>query len=419
MTRLTRGGDHMTLERHRDNQQWILDYLIQTTGREQNFEIGGRRFPPEVKNHTMIPRVMFRSGKMKEDLARRAADAGHTETATQIYYEAVEDYRFAQHGISRDDDEEKLYIYSRLESCYDQIIELSDGSIQRVEVDWDGNQLSGILHLAPGAGPAPAVVYCPGMDRTKESFPRPGDNPYRMRGMHLLAIDGPGQGVSNIRKVRVTADNYERAASRFIDYLVERPEVDSRRIGVSGASMGSFWGSRLAAKDTRVQALATAVACYGSKRAIFEESSPRFKQVFMYMAGIHDEQEFDEMAATMDLLEEARDLQCPVLQVMGEYDPLCPLDEAVEVFSRIPEPKEIWVLEDAFHNLRAMPHFGGLDVDVLLADWLRDVLTGRRTPTGSRQVLVRKASGEGPYGGDVDGFLLPRRLAPADSKGGG
>ncbi|MPZ60939.1 MAG: alpha/beta hydrolase [Propionibacteriales bacterium] len=399
----------LSLERHRDGQQWILDYLVQVTGREQNFELGGRRFPPEIKNYAMIPRVMFRHGRRKEDLAQRAEAAGHTESAVQIYYEAVEDYRLGQHAIYEDDNPEKIYIYQRMEACYDRIIELSPAPIQRVEITWEGNRLSGLLHLAPGDEPAPAVVYCPGMDRTKESFPRPGANPYYERGMHILAIDGPGQGASNLRKIRVTADNYEQATAGFLDHLAGRPDVDAERIGVSGGSMGSFWGSRLAAFDSRVSAVATAVACYGTKRAIFEQSSPRFKQIFMYMAGIHDEDEFDEIAAGMDLTEAASELHCPVLMVMGEYDPLCPLDEAYAVYERIPDPKEIWVVEDAFHSLRGLPHFGGLDVDTLLADWLRDVLCGLRTPSGSRQVVIKANDGEGPYASTVDGYWLPQR----------
>ena len=404
-----RSHDDLQLDRRRDNQQWALDYLIQATGREQNFEVPGRRFPPEVKSHAMIPRVMYRYGRQKEELARRAEAAGHVRTAIDLYHGAVEDYRFGQHAIYADDHPDKLHIYGRLEACYDRIVDLAEGRIERVEVDWEGQQLSGILHLAPVDGPAPAVVYCPGMDRTKESFPAPGDNPYAARGMHLLAIDGPGQGVSNIRKIRVTADNYERGAQRFLDHLVGRPDVDADRIGVSGASMGSFWGTRLAALDDRVKAVATAVACYGSKRAIFQQSSPRFKQVFMYMAGIDHEEEFDRMAAEMTLVDEAGDITCPVLMAMGEYDPLCPLDEAYDVFERLPDPKEIWVLEDAFHNLRSMPHLGGLDIDPLLADWLSDTLNARVDRSGARRVLMHSRGTEGPYGGEVDGFWLADR----------
>ena len=40
----------MKLERRRDNQQWILDYLTKTTGRVVSFGQDGRTLPPEVKS---------------------------------------------------------------------------------------------------------------------------------------------------------------------------------------------------------------------------------------------------------------------------------------------------------------------------------------------------------------------------------
>jgi dienelactone hydrolase len=54
--------------------------------------------------------------------------------------------------------------------------------------------------------------------------------------MHVLSIDGPGQGISNIRKIRVSDDNYERAAMAAIDWLMNRPEVDPTQIVIAGIS---------------------------------------------------------------------------------------------------------------------------------------------------------------------------------------
>mgnify|MGYP003352428067 FL=1 len=50
--------------------------------------------------------------------------------------------------------------------------------------------------------------------------------------MHAFSFDGPGQGESNLRGIRLTADNYEEAAAAAIDYLMKRKEVDAQKIGV-------------------------------------------------------------------------------------------------------------------------------------------------------------------------------------------
>ena len=127
-------GLSMDRERERDNQQWMLDWMLKTTGREQNFQYDSRRFPPEVKTYRMIPRVMFKQGARKERIARAADAHGHVETAIRLYHEAIEDYRHGQHAIFEDDNREKIFMHQRMSDCYDRIIALSDGRIQRVEI---------------------------------------------------------------------------------------------------------------------------------------------------------------------------------------------------------------------------------------------------------------------------------------------
>ncbi len=412
-----RRSGSLKLERRRDNQQWLLDYLVKVTGREQNFAYDERRFPPEVKSYRMIPRVMEKIGRHQEELARAAEERGHAETARELYWRASETYRHAQHAIFQDDHPEKIYLYGRLEACYGRLIALSEHPIERVEIPWGDVTIAGLLHLLPDRRRAPAVLFCPGMDMTKEAFPDPANNPFLARGMHLLTIDGPGQGISNLRKIRVTADNYERAGSACIDWLARRAEVDPDRIAVSGFSMGSFWGMRLAAHDERVKAVATAAACYGSKRAIFEEASPRFKQMFMYMAGLHDEDAFDRLAEQLTLDEAAAHVRCPSLQVVGEYDPLCHLEDAYAVYESIPGPKELWVLENDFHAPFSCRNLGGLPAFPFLADWIRDALAGRFPAGYRREVLVPERSGAGPYGASARSFWLPGRVEHGDTPG--
>ena len=100
--------------------------------------------------------------------------------------------------------------------------------IERVEVPFDdGKTISCLLHLLPDRRKAPVVIYVPGMDQTKEVFPKAHHNIGIARGFHVLAMDGPGQGNSNMQKIRAVGDNYERAGAAVIGYLAKRPEVDA------------------------------------------------------------------------------------------------------------------------------------------------------------------------------------------------
>jgi dipeptidyl aminopeptidase/acylaminoacyl peptidase len=278
---------------------------------------------------------------------------------------------------------------------------LADYPIERIDVPFEGQQIQILLHLLPDRRVAPCILYIPGMDQTKEFYPYVYQNDMLRRGMHACAIDGPGQGMSNIRKIRVTADNYERAAKAVIDYLVNRPEIDAEKIGVFGISMGSFWGPRIAAHDSRVKACAGASATFSNKNHIFNVSSPRFKQIFMYMAGISDEDAFDEMAERMTLIGHAGKIKCPTLLATGEFDPLSPVEDGLEVFGELGGPKELWVLENEFHRVWTMEGLGGLDLNPFAVDWLRDALDGKIPLDHNKTVYVRQKSGQGAFDGPL------------------
>ena len=165
-------------------------------------------------------------------------------------------------------------------------------------------------------------------------------------------MDGPGQGNSNMQKIRAVKDNYERAGAAVISYLQKRPEVDAKKIAIYGISMGSYWSLRLSSYDHRAAAVVSAVACFNPNNTIFTQSSPRFKQMFMYMAGYEDEADFDkEVAAGMTVRGYLGKINCPTLLVTGEFDPLCPLEDAIEAFHDLTTEKEMWVFENQYHPL--------------------------------------------------------------------
>ena len=381
----------------RDDQQWMLDLALNMRGRVQNFERDDWETPSRAHNYRMLPKQWRPKGEHDERLGRQAQRQGFAATACEHYDHAIEAYRMAQHPVFYDDNPVKIGLYSRLCEVVDRRGEVAPYPVERVEVPFDdGKTISCLLHLLPGRPKAPCVIYVPGMDQTKEAFPKVTGNPFIQRGMHILSMDGPGQGSSNMQKIRATGDNYERAGAAVISYLEGREEVVSDKIGIYGVSMGSYWSLRLASYDHRPAALASGVACFNPNNTIFTQSSPRFKQQFMYMAGIDDEDEFDELARDMTVKGYADKVECPTLLVTGEFDPLCPLEDAIEVYQDLTAPKEMWVIEDQFHPLWGIPNLGKLDCHHYIADWLQRALIGGKTNQDRIAYVANK--GDGPFG---------------------
>ena len=390
------------LRTERDNQQWMLDLALNMRGRVQNFERDDIEVPAgtRARNYRMLPKVWRKAGERHEALARRAEARGANATAVSHYDHAVEAYRMAQHPIFFDNHPVKKYLYKKLSEMVDRRSKLAEYPIERVEVPFDnGTTISCLLHLLPDRRKAPCVIYVPGMDQSKEVFPKAGHNIALSRGFHVIAIDGPGQGNSNLQKIRSVGLNYERAGAAVIDYLQTRKEIDKSKIAIYGISMGSYWCLRLSSYDHRAAAVVSSVACFNPNNTIFTQSSPRFKQMFMYMAGYDDEEKFDEeVAKPMTVRGYLGKITCPTLLVTGEFDPLCPLEDAVEAFEDLKVPKEMWVMENRYHPLWGLPNFGGLDCHEYVLDWLRAFFDKKLKPSKKGRIAYVPENGDGPWG---------------------
>ncbi len=208
--------------------------------------------------------------------------------------------------------------------------------------------------------------------------------------------------------------NWIDAGPAVVDWLVRRPEIDAQKIGVTGTSFGSLFATILSANEPRIAATAVIATCLEPGcHTIFEEASPRFKQIFMYMAGIHDEAEFDKMAEQMHNFGYGPKITCYSLMVLGEYDPLCHLEEGLEFYDEIAGPKEIWILENEFHVPRPSRNFGGINADISVVDWLKDALLDRKPKDLNRVVFAHDRTGLGPYSPELealDDVYLGKRI---------
>ena len=387
----------------RDRQQWIYDYIVQETGKVFHWDEEGRELPKSIQSHAQISKHLGRIGQRYERVAAEEESAGHPETALELYYRASSTFAAAQHPVLQTNDE-KRYLHGRCLANYDKVIEHAPYPIERVEVPWEGVELQCNFHMLPGRPKAPTVIFIPGCDMTKEMYPDPMVVQAHQRGMHMLVIDGPGQGMSNIRNIKLTHDNYERALLGIVDYLETREEVDADAITVYALSMGSFWGLQVAASgDPRIKAVAGPWASYIDKYFILDTFSPRYKQLFGYLTGARSEEELDEIVGKMTVAGREADIKCPVLLTVGEYDSRSPAELIYEFYDKINAPKELWVYEDRYHQARLFE--GGMsrnDTHLFALDWLRDAVAGKFQAGHARQLYLR-ATGGGPNGDAIEG----------------
>ena len=389
----------------RAEQGWIFDNFLMLSENEDVLHPGimgtrvDRGFAPEdlkavysrVSGRRSFPKAWAKRAAALEKSAQASEAAGRHATARHLWHRAALCYGRAQHLIPVHGNAAKIAAYEGLYRCYDRVIGMSGGSMEKVAVPFGdgGHSAHAVLHKAPGSGRKPTIVQLPGMDAIKEDVTSPFNNYYAERGMNVCAMDGPGQGECNFNAAWQTENNYEQAVSAVIDWLVARDDVDPDRIGVMGMSMGSRWGVLAAAHDARIKAVCGQMANVGPFDLIFEQAQPNFKRIFMYMTDYSDEAEFDAFTARLTQVRDAaKGVTCPHLLVAGDMDELCSPEDIAAFRANLAGPTELWLYEGVFHPMGEV----AAEIYPAIADWLLATLNEGRPAGYDRLVYVEEGT---------------------------
>ncbi|MBC7468254.1 MAG: alpha/beta fold hydrolase, partial [Ramlibacter sp.] len=179
-------------------------------------------------------------------------EQGHRLTSGAFYLRAAIYYFCGERFVPPS--ERKWDTYRSCLRCFRLGVERRYPQIERVEVPYEGTTLPAWLLKADVVGKAPAVVMFDGLDNAKEMSVLFGGVEIARRGIHVLAIDGPGQGEALRLQGIPSRYDYEVPAGAAYDWLAGRAEVDPRRVAVMGFSMGGYYAPRAAAMDPRFAA---------------------------------------------------------------------------------------------------------------------------------------------------------------------
>lgn len=240
-----------------------------------------------------------------------ALAGGHIQTALSNWLRAANYYRTAQAFLG-DGDVRKARTLEQMVACSQLYLRHSTPAGEVIELAWsDGHSLQGYFLPAPGRTRQPTVIGIGAPDQYKE------EHLYRMpryaheRGLSLLLIDLPGQGHRKLPEPAFGRYDVETAISNWMDYLVERDDVDPRRIAVLGDGLGAAFATRGAAFDDR---FAAAVCDAG----IWELHERAF--LAARMSGGTASQDFADDVDRLCRSSTARNIRCPILVALGEHD---------------------------------------------------------------------------------------------------
>ncbi|MDM0078752.1 prolyl oligopeptidase family serine peptidase [Variovorax sp. J2P1-59] len=318
-----------------------------------------------------------------EDEARgRLISAGDKYGRAASYYLTAE--RLQAHGALG-----RHALYARYLEVFGKGIALAGENCERVEIPYEGGHLSALLVRAENAGNAcaPMLVQVNGLDSTKEMKYRIGLPRWlAQRGVSSLVVDQPGSGEA-LRLHGMTARyDSEHWASRIVDWLETRDDVDAQRIGLEGVSLGGYYCPRAVAFEPR---FACGVAWGANhdwrdvqKKRLAKEGSfpvPHYWEHVRWVWGATDMDDFMRIAENVHLDGVLDRIRVPFLVTHGEKDSQIPLAWAHRTYEQlVNSPKrELQVFDARTGGLQHSSFDNSANAGAYIADWVAEVLGGR------------------------------------------
>ncbi|MFG1243310.1 prolyl oligopeptidase family serine peptidase [Xanthobacter sp. V7C-4] len=318
----------------------------------------------------------------EEDEARgRTLSAGDKYGRAATYYLTAE--RLMAHGSAG-----RTALYRRFLGVFERGIALAGENCQRVEIPYHGGHLSGLYVRAEGtAGPAPLLLQVNGLDSTKEMKYRVGlPHWLARRGVASLVVDQPGTGEA-LRLHNLTAVyNAEVWASPIVDWLETLDDVDPRRIGMEGVSLGGYYCPRAVAFEPRFACGVVWGANHDwrdvQKKRLQREGNfpvPHYWDHVRWVWGARDMDDFMRIAEDVHLDGVLDRIKVPFLVTHGEKDSQIPLVWAQRTYDQlVNSPKrELKIFTDREGGCQHSSFDNSANAGAFIADWVAEVLGGR------------------------------------------
>ncbi|MFY9610492.1 MAG: alpha/beta fold hydrolase [Blastocatellia bacterium] len=200
---------------------------------------------------------------------------------------------------------------------------------------------------------APTIVALHGVKKNRTDVLRAA-LVLRRAGFNVLVFDGRAHGDSEGRFV--TYGFYERRdVETAIEWLIAEKGIDRERVGLAGESMGAAIALQVAAHNPWIRGV-WADSPFASLRRVAEEFMRRVTHLpgavlnpvlWTTIRVANYRGKFD--IETVNPLELAARIQCPVSLVHGTKDQLIATVHSAQIYDALGGDKEIWFVEGARH----------------------------------------------------------------------
>lgn len=279
------------------------------------------------------------------ELAESALAEERLLSAGEFFARAATYFHFAKFLFVHDLDQAKA-AHVRAVDAINQAIPLFDPPGSREEIAFDGSTLVGIFRPPHGTGPHPTVILIPGLDSTKEEF-REVERTFLDRGMATFSLDGPGQGEAEW--TLAIRPEWDQVGEAVFSHLASMKQVDSRRIGVWGVSLGGFYAARMASSDLPIKGTVVLAGPY-SLGAAWKDLNPLTRHAFEVRSFSTSPAEAEKRAWDMTLEGCTTKITTPLMVIMGQRDRLFPWQDGERLSQEARGESRLVLLKEGNHG---------------------------------------------------------------------
>lgn len=237
-----------------------------------------------------------------------------------------------------------------------------------------GQTIVALIDVPKGQGPFPAIILCHGFKGYKEQLHlKTLAQALASRGFIVLRpdfTDGVGESDGKLEDIKFSKELTDLRSA--VDYLVKQKNVDPKRIGLAGHSLGGQLVVHYAPSDKRIKALVGLAGSYirgngmtslernalanakeSKKTGYFSVHSKRTGKTHPIKIGFY-----------YDLLKhntynEAKKIKIPILLLTGTADSSVRAENSKKVYQVVKGPKELTLIKGAPHTWRGKDDPGG------------------------------------------------------------
>ncbi|MEG3164018.1 alpha/beta hydrolase [Sphingomonas sp. PB2P19] len=316
----------------------------------------------------------------EDEALGRLLSAGEKLKRAALYFGVAE--RMQAHGSDG-----RQETYAKGLDSFARGTRMAKDNVEPVTIPYQGAELSALLTRAAGDGPSPLVIYCNGLDSTKELLYFSWlPHALAARGISCLCVDQPGTGEAiRLHDLPVTHEA-EAWASRWVDWAETQPFVDASRIGMTGISLGGYFAPRAVAFEPRFAAGAVWGANHNwaevqqkRMRREGENPVPHYWSHVHWVFGADGMEDFLEKAQGMTLDGVMERIRVPFLVTHGERDRQIALEYAHQSFDQLVNSpdRELKIFTPREGGVE---HVGADNMSFArdyIADWFAERLGGR------------------------------------------